>query len=98
MTDQPPAAATGPMFQEIRTRPPDRTYPYRRLTGKTYAVLILVGLNGLCLLLFAIGLAMRWNVLSQLGAGEVLSPDLTQSVTLSDGLVGISAIFTLITL
>ena len=69
MSEEPAAAASGLVFQEIRATSGERVHKYRSMNVLTWATLALVGLNGAILILQLVALAGRWALLAQAQAG-----------------------------
>jgi len=99
MSEEPRAGATGPIFREIKTLPPERAYEYRSLSGLTYATVALVGVNGLALGAQFVGIAARWGLLLQMQNRAFASRELMVAAAHnSDDFVRGAAMLTLVTL
>jgi hypothetical protein len=99
MSDEPRAEAAAPLFQEIKTLPPERAYKFRSLRFLTYATAIAVGLNGILQVAQFGALLGRWGLLSQMANHGFSSHDAMMAAAEgSDTAVRVTAMLTLMSL
>jgi len=88
-----------PIFQEIKTGPPERPYRFRSLAFLTYATLATVGLNAGLVVLVIVALAGRWALLGQaVGQTDGVPGALLTAIRGNDVFVGVSIVFMLLSL
>jgi len=99
MSDHAGAPASAPLFQEIKTGPPERTYPYKRLSFLTYLVTTFATLNCLSMVVQLFALFGQGSLLARIAQHAFASHDaMVDAALASDRFVGIVAALSVLTL
>lgn len=99
MSEQPAPGASGWVFKEIKTLPPERPRTYRSISFLTYATIGAVALNALALLLQIVALIGQWRLLSRMADHAFASQgDVATAAQASDGLVALAALLFVVSL
>jgi hypothetical protein len=99
LSEQPAPGASGWVFKEIKTQPPERPRIYRSISFLTYATIGAVGVNAFASLIQLAALVGQWRLLSRMANHDFATQDgMVAAAQASDGLVALAAVLTFLTL